>query len=147
MEPLPPAHLLLLHEMLQETAIILEFPIENVLNVFYCGRAQKWGLPTTLLVIIKDDDDNRFHDEMSTPDGSGGSCYLSKRIDKNHSGWSGYNRPYQFRYRVLFERVFNGVASYNVIFDNEWVSDNNPYKGGLSILEEMQRLDELIAFA
>lgn len=146
MEPLPPERILLLYEMLQETSDTLEFPLEDVINCFYCGVGAKWGLPTTLLIIIKDDDTNRFHQEMSTIDGATGSMYLEKRVNKSIGVWTKPNKPYQFRYRVLFERVFNGVATYNVIFDHEWVNDNDPYKGGLSILSDMQRLDELMAF-
>lgn len=146
MNPLPPERILLLHEMLEETSDMLEFPIEDVSNCFFCGVGAKWGLPSTLLIVIKDDDTNRFHDEMSTTDGAGGSAYLDKRVDKRVGVWNPLNRKYQFRYRVLFERVFNGVATYNVIFDHEWVNDNDPYKGGLSVFHEMIQIEELIAF-
>lgn len=146
MNPLPPEKILLLHEMLQETSDILEFPIEDTVNCFYCGVGMKWGLPNTLLIVIKDDDTNRFHNEMSTTDGAGGSAYLDSRVDKRIGVWNPPNRKYQFRYRVIFERVFNGVASYNVIFDHDWVNDNDPYKGGLSIIHEIIQLQDLIAF-
>lgn len=124
---------------------MLEFSFEDVVNVFYCGTAAKWHIPNTLLVVIKDDDTNRYADEMNTIDGCRGAGYLSTLLQKG-SIWSSANRPYQFRYRVIFEKVFNSAATYNVIFDHDWVNENDPYRGGLSILQEIQRIEELVAF-
>lgn len=146
MKPLPPQKLLLLYECLGEISEILEFSREDVINCFFCGVSSKWGLPNTLLVVIKNNCTNRFQNEMNTIDGCGGSAYVDKLVSKRAGVWDSANRKYQFRYRVMFESIFNGASSYNVIFDHEWVNDNDPYRGGLPILEDMQRLDELAAF-
>lgn len=146
MTPLSNDKLLFLYQCLLDNAEILYYTLEDVKYVFYCGKALKFSIPNALLIVVKTDEYNHYHEEMNTIRGCSGSSWISKYIDPNFGVWGGCNKSYHYKYRVITDDVFNRVATYNVIFDDDWVADDDPYRGGLSILDEMQRIDELLAF-
>lgn len=143
MNPLPNEQILILHECLLELSIMLRFSLEDVKKVFYCGVSQKWYIPNSLLVVIKDDDSNWYTKEMSDVKGCYGSGYLPNRIVG--SPWTRINKPYHFVYSVIFERVYDKSYWFDLL-PPHCLYPGNTYSLGLPVLDEMKRLEVLAAF-
>ena len=146
MEPLTNEKLITLYKCLLETCEILEFSIENVINVFNLDKSTSVCY-NHLLIVIKDDDTHSFMKEMNTIAGATGISFIGRKNknnawNKDNNAW---NKDNIFTYRVIFESVFNSVVSYHVIFDRD-IDDNPDYHSDFSIIQEMIRLNELMAF-
>jgi hypothetical protein len=134
------------HKCLSEIAHILEF--DKIVKAFYYGKRRKWGTPTCLLVVIEEDLNNRFIEDMCCEGGSTGSAYLvDKETGKcltDSNPWGEENKKNTFHYKVITNRVYDQIKNdHNKLANDSWISGY-----GFEIdLDLMKRYYDAKAFA
>jgi hypothetical protein len=111
------------YKCLSEITNILEF--DKIIKAFYCGKRIKWGIPNCFLVVIEEDRNNRFFEEMSCEGGSTGSGYLiDKKTGKCLGGnlpWGHDNRKNAFHYKVITDIVYDQLKNdWSKLNDDSW---------------------------
>lgn len=137
---------IILYECVIETAQILEF--ETFIRVFYCGTRLKWSTPNALLIVIEEDQNNRFYQDMSCEGGCTGSAYLNKPYGAS-GPWAPDNKHHTFHYKVITDRVYDALNNdWAKLADESWLyPKNNKYIPGIDITETIQRHYDLRIFS
>jgi len=136
----------LFYELLADIASILEF--DWVLKAFYCGTRLKWNTPNCLLVVIKNDETSRFLAEINHSLGATGTACLFSKIDHNFGPYSQQNKPYNYHYKVITDRVYEKFKNdWSKLADESWIHSNNPYVPGIELnLDVITRIHQMKAF-
>lgn len=136
---------LLLYDCLLETMQILNLNSFN--KIFYCGSRLKYNIPNTLLIIVDDDVDNIYFNEINCEEGARGSAYLNK--SRIGSPWDIQNRKFTFHYKVISQLIYDRLNNdWNKLADESWIYlGNMEYIPGIDITDSMQRYYQLKCFA
>lgn len=131
MKSLSNEKLFYLYNCVLTTSKICEFPFLDIIQCFYCGiyKNTKFVGVDYLIIVVNEDKNNRFYDEMITLNG----CYGFAKATKNSNKY--------YRFKVITDTLYK--VSGSKVFENNNVSDTDPYKYGLSIIKDIKRLNKL----